>query len=182
MKQSWDKNARKFGVDIFMTISAIVGKFKIASVDLHAKKHKSSFSNLDNMFLEVTGEIFDLLCKNKKLWKKKIKLKKMPTACRAGKTSSSHFKPVIPNKILNQQKEKMDEKEWCEILYKAFSDYAKAHSSQARKKILMELKPFYFKRMFSYAKETRKTNQKEDEKKIAIQAKCFFKNRSKLLL
>ena len=63
----WDTDIAKFGVDIWLTITAITGGFRICQAKLGAKVHgeKDPAADLGPMFREVVGTIFTLLGKNK---------------------------------------------------------------------------------------------------------------------
>jgi glycosyltransferase involved in cell wall biosynthesis len=63
----WDTDIAKFGVDIWLTITAITGGFRICQARLGAKVHgeKDPAADLGPMFREVVGTIFTLLGMNK---------------------------------------------------------------------------------------------------------------------
>ena len=63
----WDTDIAKFGVDIWLTITAITVGFRICQAKLGAKIHgeKDPAADLGPMFREVVGTIFTLLGKNK---------------------------------------------------------------------------------------------------------------------
>lgn len=73
LKKRWNEQIRNYGIDIFMTLNAILGNFKIGRADLGAKIHKPSAPKLDLMFSQVVYTIFKILLDNKKVWQKKIK-------------------------------------------------------------------------------------------------------------
>ena len=62
----WDSDIAKFGVDIWLTTTAITGGFRICQAKLGAKIHgeKDPAADLGPMFREVVGTIFTLLCSN----------------------------------------------------------------------------------------------------------------------
>jgi glycosyltransferase involved in cell wall biosynthesis len=62
----WDSAIAKFGVDIWLTTTAITGGFRICQAKLGAKIHgeKDPAADLGPMFREVVGTIFTLLCSN----------------------------------------------------------------------------------------------------------------------
>ena len=62
----WDSDIAKFGVDIWLTTTAITGGFNICQAKLGAKIHgeKDPAADLSPMFREVVGTIFTLLCSN----------------------------------------------------------------------------------------------------------------------
>lgn len=53
LKQNVNKEIKKYGIDIFMTLNAIYGNFNIKTLELGQKIHKPSFSKMYNMFGEV---------------------------------------------------------------------------------------------------------------------------------
>ena len=62
----WDTDIAKFGIDIWLTTTAITGGFKICQTRLGAKIHgkKDPAADLGPMFREVVGTIFALLDQN----------------------------------------------------------------------------------------------------------------------
>ena len=62
----WDTDIAKFGVDIWLTITAITGGFRVCQAKLGAKIHgeKDPAADLGPMFREVVGTIFSLLGSN----------------------------------------------------------------------------------------------------------------------
>jgi glycosyltransferase involved in cell wall biosynthesis len=62
----WDTDIAKFGVDIWLTITAITGNFRVCQAKLGAKIHgeKDPAADLGPMFREVVGTIFSLLGSN----------------------------------------------------------------------------------------------------------------------
>jgi len=68
----WDTDIAKFGVDIWLTITAITGGFRVCQTHLGAKIHgeKDPAADLGPMFREVVGTIFTLLDNDKTYLKK----------------------------------------------------------------------------------------------------------------
>lgn len=71
-KDTWETNVLKFGVDIWMTTTAITEKYKIAQVFLGAKLHapKDPAKSLGPMFLQVITTLFELMEEHQNVWKK----------------------------------------------------------------------------------------------------------------
>jgi len=61
LNRPWPHFARRFGVDIFMTITSIVNHMKMGQVHLGAKKHKPSGPNLDTMFYDVAETLIYMI-------------------------------------------------------------------------------------------------------------------------
>ena len=68
----WDTDVAKFGIDIWMTTTAIVKKAKICEARLGVKIHnkKDPAKDLSPMFREVVGTIFNLMEEHEYFWKK----------------------------------------------------------------------------------------------------------------
>jgi glucosylglycerate synthase len=66
----WETDIAKFGIDIWMTTSAIVGGFRICQARLGAKIHgqKDPTSDLGPMFRQVVGTTFQLMEQYQDYW------------------------------------------------------------------------------------------------------------------
>jgi len=51
----WHRTTHQYGIDIFMTMQALLGDFRIGQVGLGSKVHKPSAPKLGPMFLQVVG-------------------------------------------------------------------------------------------------------------------------------
>lgn len=68
LKRSWTDHVRQYGIDIFMTLHAIFGGFKICQSVLGTKVHKVSSPKLGNMFEQVVETLLTMLAHNKNVW------------------------------------------------------------------------------------------------------------------
>ena len=66
--RSWGKNIRQYGVDIFMTVEALMGGFRVAQAVLGSKIHKPSAPKLGEMFTQVVDTLFSRLLASKAEW------------------------------------------------------------------------------------------------------------------
>jgi hypothetical protein len=66
----WESDVAKFGIDIWMTTSAIVGNFRICQAKLGAKIHgeKDPSADLGPMFRQVVGTTFLLMDQYQDFW------------------------------------------------------------------------------------------------------------------
>ncbi|MHB8788824.1 MAG: glycosyltransferase [Desulfobulbaceae bacterium] len=66
----WETDVAKFGIDIWMTTSAIVGGFRICQARLGVKVHgeKDPSSDLGPMFRQVVGTTFQLMEQYEEFW------------------------------------------------------------------------------------------------------------------
>ncbi|HFN3099794.1 TPA: glycosyltransferase family 2 protein, partial [Streptococcus pyogenes] len=54
LKCNWHKYTLGYGIDIFLTLTAILKSYKIKEIDLQSKIHKKSFEKIEKIFLEVS--------------------------------------------------------------------------------------------------------------------------------
>ncbi len=67
----WDSDIARFGVDIWMTTTAVVDGFRVCQTRLGAKIHgeKDPGADLSPMFRQVVGTIFKLMVPHERFWK-----------------------------------------------------------------------------------------------------------------
>lgn len=68
LEQKWLPTTKLYGIDIFMSINAIIGNFKICEVGLGTKVHKASAPKLGPMFTQVVTTLFDKILLRKADW------------------------------------------------------------------------------------------------------------------
>jgi glycosyltransferase involved in cell wall biosynthesis len=68
LEQEWDDMTRQFGIDIFMSLNALFGDFKICQTGLGAKVHNASAPKLGQMFEEVIYTLFSTLHRYRSKW------------------------------------------------------------------------------------------------------------------
>ena len=67
----WETDVARFGIDIFMTTTAVARKAKVAQAFLGAKVHdpKDPAADLGPMFTQVVGTLFRLAGENERVWR-----------------------------------------------------------------------------------------------------------------
>ncbi len=68
LKQSWTESTKQYGIDIFMSLNAVLGGFKICQSGLGTKIHKASAPKLGIMFEQVIDTLLTILVQNKGAW------------------------------------------------------------------------------------------------------------------
>ena len=68
LKQSWKESTKQYGIDIFMTLNAALGGFKICQSGLGTKIHKASAPKLGIMFEQVIETLLTVLVQSKDTW------------------------------------------------------------------------------------------------------------------
>jgi glycosyltransferase involved in cell wall biosynthesis len=68
----WDTDVARFGIDIFMTTTAMVRRARVAQAFLGAKIHdpKDPAADLGPMFTQVVGTLFRMAADNEAIWSK----------------------------------------------------------------------------------------------------------------
>jgi glucosylglycerate synthase len=69
-KPVWESNVARFGIDIWMTTTAIADGFRVCQAFLGAKLHdaKDPGSDLAGMLVQVVSSVFDLMERNEARW------------------------------------------------------------------------------------------------------------------
>ena len=68
LKQPWTESTGQYGIDIFMSLNAVLGGFKICQSGLGTKVHKASAPKLGVMFEQVIETLLTILVQNKNVW------------------------------------------------------------------------------------------------------------------
>jgi len=68
LEQEWTDMTRQYGIDIFMSLHAVFGGFKICESGLGNKIHNASSPKLGKMFEEVVYTLFSLLLEYRHIW------------------------------------------------------------------------------------------------------------------
>ena len=69
VRQPWHRTTEEYGIDIFMTMNAILGGFRICETGLGAKRHKPSAPKLGPMFIQVVSTAFLTVLRHVDTWK-----------------------------------------------------------------------------------------------------------------
>jgi len=203
LKQKWDVQAKQYGVDVFMTLHAIFGGFKICETGLGAKIHKASAPKLGPMFTQVITTLFNLLLSQESSWISIPVIKPKPKKHFGLKELGQPQELIIDMRNL---KDKLREEYFPRenLLKRILSDYASSSlvkmfeqdiynidilmwtqlvyqllfsyrngSPQAKKDIVEALKPLYFTRSVTFNYVTWRYSPKYVEEAILEQAKAF---------
>jgi len=206
LDKKWHPTTYQFGIDIFMSLNAILSGLKIGQVSLGEKIHKSSTPNLGPMFIQVTETLFGILKENTESIKKIKKVKEIPVL---GDRRSPHVPNNIPDNThferlfreefdlnrkwfkeclsssLYSQLEKMEKKGeveidsemWIEIVYSFLYHYDEKKNSET----IEALRCLYFGRIANYFKKIAKLTPEQAEEKVMEQAELFFERRGTYL-
>lgn len=68
LEQEWDERVRHYGIDIFMSLNAFFGGFRVCQTGLGNKVHNASAPKLGTMFEEVVHTLFTILLTHRSSW------------------------------------------------------------------------------------------------------------------
>ncbi len=204
LKQNWTKSTQQYGIDIFMTLHAILGHFECCQVGLGAKIHKPSAPKLGPMFTQVVQTLYQTLLNHKDRWLDPVTINKYPffgnnlsekpqnlgvdykgmksTALYEFKINqdilANALEPAIFNKILNMYSERkinIGTDLWSKIVYNLLYSY---DTTDLNSHLVEAMKSLYFGRVVSFIKQTLEKDHVESEKMIQNQARHFYKYRN----
>lgn len=207
LSRKWYPNTYQFGIDIFMTMHAVFGNFKLGQVILGSKIHKPSAPKLGIMFTEVVSTLFKNILHEKRVWQNNLELKKIPIISNGYHsepqglsidykniklTALNYFteyqniinRMLTPTvyrevkKMMTVNNMKINSALWQKIVFDSLLYYYKSHYNI---KVIEAFKSLYFARVASYIKETLDYSYEKSEEIINSQAKLFFKNRENLI-
>lgn len=205
--QPWHKTTEEYGIDIFMTMNAILGGYKICSTGLGAKVHKPSAPKLGPMFMQVVSSAFLTILTHYDKWRNLSKieeqevfgLKEMSppqelTIDRVAieKQARDSFRhnqgiletflsPKVYSEITNNFNSDtidIDADLWVTTVY----DMITAFKTTDDVSVLLEaFKGLYFGRTISFMNQTWDWKNEKAEEEILNQAKLFHKKRDYLI-
>jgi hypothetical protein len=201
LEKKWQSTTLQFGIDIFMTLNALLGDFKVCQVGLGTKIHKPSAPKLGEMFIQVVGTLFDSLIEARENWINENQLSIIPhygektsiepqqlsidyksikrTAIEEYHKSKQVLQTYLSKDIYDTIANMYDNARirigpvlWSRIVYDLLFSYEK----NGNERIIIEaLKPLYFGRVVSFIRQTLDLDYTASERKIIEQAKCFYK-------
>jgi glucosylglycerate synthase len=190
----WDTDVARYGIDVWMTTTAVADGFRVCESFLGAKVHdaKDPSTDLSSMLQQVVGCVFDLMGRYEKTWKKtsgsvsiplfgsryevgvepvRIDLQRMTTAFKHGLELRSIWKRFLDERTIAEltalaesQDFQFPDELWARLVY----DFAVAHHRRilAREHVLRSITPLYLGKVASFFSEIRDSNHAEVENRI----------------
>jgi glucosylglycerate synthase len=203
----WEKDTRQYGIDIFMTTSALLNGFKICQVALGSKVHKPSAPKLGAMFTQVITTLFSNISRFRDVWMNRNGKKDCPILGDLSykepqglsvdykgirKTSFDGFSKneSIISSVLSPSHYHMTKKMYLagrwnigsELWAKKIYDFIFAYEiSENKDDVIEALKPLYFARVASFYRQTMDMTHQEAEDRIVRQARQFQRMRGHLV-
>ena len=205
--QPWHRTTEEYGIDIFMTMNAVLGGFKTCNTGLGAKVHKPSAPKLGPMFIQVVSTAFLTVLRNYGKWKNASEiveqelfgLKKMDPPqdltidrskiekqARDGFTECQGELERVLSPDLYTELTKMfasdtidiTADQWVTTVYDMIAAFK---TSGDRLALVESLKGLYFGRALSFMNKTWDLSSEEAEKEILAQAEVFHARRGYLI-
>ena len=203
----WHRTTHQYGVDIFLTMNALVGGFKTCATGLGAKVHKPSAPKLGPMFIQVVSTAFWTICQNLDRWKDitevqdekryglqqlaapqdlNIDLQHIEGQAREGfklfqGALEETLSPALYTRMstaFGETKLVIETDEWIDAVWDLIVAYRAASDKNA---VVESLRGLYFGRALTLMNETWEMTTDEAEEVFLAQAKRFHARRGDLI-
>jgi len=195
----WDTDVARFGIDIYMTTTALVRRKRIAQAFLGAKIHdpKDPGADLAPMFTQVVSTLFRLAVANPYSWKSVRGSKPVeivgsidpvePEAVNASveilerkfAAGREEFQRTWDEILSRPLPDRMDDATWARIVYDfLLASKAKPDDTQ---RYVGALVPLYFARVASFIAEARDLDTRASEALVERQAVTFEESKKALI-
>ncbi|MCG8606468.1 glycosyltransferase [bacterium] len=207
LNQEWLETTRQYGIDIFMTMHAILGGFECSQVGLGAKIHKPSAPKLGPMFIQVVETLFQTLLTNKSTWLDPISVAQYPhfgvkeldapqglsvdyknmkaTAMMEfnnhHRTLAAALDPIRYRELcmmFESGRIRINSDLWMRTVYDLLFAY---DTTDLGTELIEAMKSLYFGRVVSFIKQSLDKDHAESERMIQRQARHFYRNRDLLI-
>jgi hypothetical protein len=193
----WQSNVARFGIDIWMTTTAINELEKLpVQAALGAKVHdvKDPGKQLQGMFVQVVQTLFELMIEYQDSWKtvgelidteiygeqpaqrveeivvdlKNLKEKASKTLRERMPSRVSLRRELLESILENGT---LGAEQWVETVY----EFALAYKRERSEELVLDLLPFYFARVADFVEKTKDMDSVEAEKLIESQLQLFMR-------
>lgn len=204
----WHRTTHEYGVDIFMTMQALLGDFRVGQVGLGSKVHKPSAPKLGPMFLQVVSTALLTVVDTFERWKSIASVRQAPvfglkdlgpaqelTVDRDlirrnalegfGQTSDAlqeYLRPEVFRRVEGVFAEadgpRIDTDLWVDVLFDAIVAF---RQSDEPAKLVESLRGLYWGRVFTFMNDTWELTSAEAEAPIRQQGERVFQRRGELI-
>jgi len=205
--QPWHRTTEEYGIDIFMTMNAVLGRFRICETGLGAKRHKPSAPKLGPMFVQVVSTAFLTVVRNVDAWQESTIVER-PALYGMRSMEPPQDLNVDRDAIEKQARDGFAEhqgtleqqlsadlyadltrmfagkridivaEQWVTIVYDMVAAFKRVADHEA---LVDSLKGLYFGRALSFMNKTWDWSNEQAEAEILAQAEAFFESRDYLV-
>ena len=193
----WAGHIARFGIDIFMTTTALTSGARVAQAFLGAKIHdpKDPGSDLAPMFTEVVGTLFELAGRNTARWREVTGSRDAPVVgeiepvepevvnasveiLRAKYAAGRGEHGAVWEEILGGAPSELDARGWARVVYGFLG--ASLRDSTRRDALVRALVPLYFGRVARFIEDANGLSTAESERLVEEQAAAFEQEKGSL--
>jgi len=205
--QPWHRTTEEYGIDIFMSMNAILGGFRQCNTGLGAKVHKPSAPKLGPMFIQVVSTAFLTVLRSFETWKQATTIEQpehyglqeldppqeldmdraaIEKQARDGFTQHRDMIEAALSAGVYGELTKMFDggtidisaEQWVQIVYDMIIAFRDAPD---RNKLVESLKGLYFGRALAFMNKTWDWSSEQAEEEILAQAEVFHAKRQDLI-
>ncbi len=195
-KDVWKTNVARFGIDIWMTTTAIASGLEVVQAALGVKIHdvKDPGKHLSPMFVQVVSTLFSLMIEHEDMWKSSNGIERVPVVGESPNVEPEEIAVDLENlknkareevenldfisgEILNHVRSEgvVNTEEWVETVQSFALTFRKEEIS------VEKMIPFYFARVASFVEETQGMSTEEAEEIIEEQLNMFMEKKEELI-
>ena len=193
----WNGHIARFGIDIYMTTTALLSGARVVQAFLGAKIHdpKDPGSDLAPMFTEVVGTLFDLAGRNAARWREVTASRDAPVVgdvepvepevvnasveiLRSKYAAGRADHGAVWELVLGRAPGELDPTEWARVVY-AFLG-ASMRDAARRDDLVRALVPLYFGRVARFIEDAQALSTQEAERLVEQQAVAFEQEKGSL--
>lgn len=206
MDQPWEGEVFRFGIDIFMTVTSVIGGMRLVRVPLGAKEHNPSEGKLDEMFVQVAESLFRQVGRHTDVWQGERNYQEVPLEREKVEADGPHV--TIDYKVMKELAAQEFEKQtpnlrelfpgevnelvsmyapnnvlnitkemWLKLLF-SMVDSGLPYSTRERAEII---RPLYFGRFLTFFKEALDLDHESSQELIREQARLFYDKRGEFV-
>ncbi|HEY3218005.1 MAG TPA: glycosyl transferase family 2 [Candidatus Limnocylindria bacterium] len=189
----WETDVARFGIDIFMTTTAVARHARVVQAFLGAKIHdpKDPAADLGPMFTQVVGTLFRLACEHEPVWREVVGSRRVkvvgevapvePEAVRADASRlRAKYEAGAPEQralwkdVLSRPfPERIDASVWASVVFD-FLAAALRHPGRSEE-LARGLLPLYYLRVAEFIDEARDMTTAQSEDIVEVGALAFEK-------
>jgi len=204
----WHRTTHEYGVDVFMTMQALLGDFRVGQVGLGSKVHKPSAPKLGPMFLQVVSTALLTVAATFERWKSIASVRRVPVfglkdlgpaqeltvdrdlirrnALEGFEQTSDvleeFLRPEVYRRVEGAFAEadgpRIDTDFWVDVLFDAIAAF---RQSDDPAKLVESLRGLYWGRVFTFMNDTWELTSAEAEAPIRQQGERVFQRRGELI-
>ena len=204
----WHRTTHQYGVDIFMTMNALLGDYRVAQVGLGAKIHKPSAPKLGQMFIQVVSTALLTVAGSFQRWKSVRSVEKTPVfglkelataqdlevdremirgnAAKGFEETADALKEYLSPGVVRRLEATFAESDgpridtdfWVDILFDVIAAFPTCEDPA---RLVESMRGLYWGRVYSFMNDTWELSSAQCEEPIRQQGERVFQRRGELI-